>query len=71
MDTFDCDVCGIQVQHKDYQETDGLCEDCLQNELADTLANCTDPNHPDYDPVFDKKIKTLRPDWFGITGEHN
>jgi hypothetical protein len=35
-----------------------------EGELAEALAHFTDPNHPDYDPEFDKEIRRLRPDWF-------
>jgi hypothetical protein len=28
------------------------------------LERYTDPNHPEFDPEFNKKIRELRPDWF-------
>jgi hypothetical protein len=34
-------------------------------ELAEALDAYTDPSHPDYDAEFDRRIRTLRPDWFG------
>ena len=38
-----------------------------ENDLAESLANYTNPDHPEYDPEFDKQIRTLRPDWFDDT----
>jgi hypothetical protein len=35
-----------------------------EHELAVSLDNYTDPNHPEYDAEFDAKIRELRPDWF-------
>ncbi len=35
-----------------------------EHELAEALEAYTDPNHPEYDEEFDKKIRALRPDWF-------
>ena len=35
-----------------------------ESELAEALAAYTDPTHPEYDPEFDREIRTLRPDWF-------
>lgn len=35
-----------------------------ETELAEALDAYTDPDHPEYDPEFDKKIRRLRPDWF-------
>ena len=32
--------------------------------LAVALDNYTDPTHPEYDPVFDKQIRTAAPHWF-------
>jgi len=33
-------------------------------ELAEALESYTDPTHSEYDPDFDRQIRTLRPDWF-------
>ena len=41
------------------------------NELAEALDNYTDPNHPEYDPEFDREIRRLRPDWFIDEVERN
>jgi hypothetical protein len=35
-----------------------------EHELAEALSHYTDPNDPEYDAEFDKKIRQLRPDWF-------
>ena len=35
-----------------------------EQELAQALENYTNPNHPEYDAEFDKKIRSIRPDWF-------
>jgi hypothetical protein len=32
--------------------------------LAKTLLESTTPGHPNFDPVFNKEIRELRPDWF-------
>ena len=39
-------------------------EDVREEELAEALEAYTDPASPQYDAEFDKKIRTLRPDWF-------
>ena len=35
-----------------------------ESELAEALEAYTDPTHPEYDPEFDGRIRSLRPDWF-------
>lgn len=35
-----------------------------ESELAEALESYTDPSNPEYDPEFDREIRTLRPDWF-------
>jgi hypothetical protein len=55
-------------------EQDGWCGDFKRRseklsldelaELGETLDRYTDPNDPEYDAEFDKKIRALRPDWF-------
>lgn len=32
--------------------------------LGEALDAYTDPTHPEYDPEFDRAIRSLRPDWF-------
>ena len=34
------------------------------DDMADAIDRYTDPQHPEYDPEFDKQIRELRPDWF-------
>ena len=35
-----------------------------ENELYQTLVECTSKDSPLYDAAFDKEIRRLRPDWF-------
>ena len=48
------------------EQPDGLNARSAEDEhdLAVALDSYTDPQHPDYDPEFDRKIRALRPDWF-------
>lgn len=39
-------------------------EELAENELVKALEAYTTPGHPEYDPVFDRKIRAIRPDWF-------
>jgi len=41
------------------------------NKLGGVLGNYTNKNQECYDPVFDKKIRELRPDWFENTSDLN
>jgi hypothetical protein len=38
-------------------------------ELAEALERYTDPDDPEYDPVFTEKLRRLRPDWFDPDGK--
>jgi len=38
--------------------------DPSSDDLGEALKRYTDPNDPEFDPEFNKKIRRLRPDWF-------
>jgi hypothetical protein len=43
---------------------EGLAAIEEEHELAVALDNFTNPNHPDYDPVFDSQIRAGKSGWF-------
>jgi hypothetical protein len=35
-----------------------------ERELAEALDRHTNPDHPEYDPIFTEEIRRLQPHWF-------
>lgn len=50
------------------QAASGFAEEL---ELGAALDCYTDPNHPEFDPDFNEKIRKIRPDWFGDNSKLN
>ena len=40
------------------------CEDVSIRRIGGSLNNYTNKNSDSYDPVFDKKVRSLKPEWF-------
>ena len=34
-----------------------------EHQLAEDLKNYTNPDHPEYDPIFTEKVRKIRPSW--------